>query len=118
MGGGMRQAGSLAAAGLHTLDHHVARLAQDHTHAKQLGDTLAAHPDVASVDPVETNIVIFSLKGNQADEAVQALAAVGIGCFAFGPDKVRLVTHLDMTSDDVHEACRRMTQAQLIGPKV
>jgi threonine aldolase len=45
------------------------------------------------------------------------LAAVGIGCFAFGPDKVRLVTHLDMTSDDVHEACRRMTQAQLIGPQ-
>ena len=115
MGGGMRQAGSLAAAGLHALDHHVARLAQDHTHAKQLGDTLAAHPDVASVDPVETNIVIFSLKGNQADEAVQALAAVGIGCFAFGPDKVRLVTHLDMTPDDVHEACRRMTQTQLIG---
>ena len=115
MGGGMRQAGSLAAAGLHALDHHVARLAQDHTHAKQLGDTLAAHPDVVSVDPAETNIVIFSLKGNDADEAVQALAGVGIGCFAFGPDKVRLVTHLDMTSDDVHEACRRMTQTQLIG---
>ena len=81
----------------------MARLADDHAHATQLEATLSAHADVASVDPVETNIVIFSLHGNHASEAVQALAAVGVGCFAFGPDKVRLVTHLDMTPDDVHE---------------
>jgi threonine aldolase len=117
MGGGMRQAGSLAAAGLHALDHHVARLVEDHTHAKQLGDTLDSHTDVASVDPVDTNIVIFSLHGNHANDAVQALTEVGVGCFAFGPNKVRLVTHLDMTSDDVHEACRRIAQSRLTGPQ-
>lgn len=117
MGGGMRQGGSLAAAGLHALDHHVARLADDHAHAKQLEATLSAHADVASVDSVETNIVIFSLHGNHANEAVQALAAVGVGCFAFGPDKVRLVTHLDMTSNDVHEACRRIARIRLTGPQ-
>ena len=117
MGGGMRQAGSLAAAGLHALEHHVARLAEDHAHAKQLEATLSAHADVASVDPVETNIVIFSLHGNLANEAVQALAAVGVGCFAFGPDKVRLVTHLDMTLDDVHETCRRIAKIRLTGPQ-
>ena len=113
----MRQAGSLAAAGLHALEHHVVRLAEDHAHATQLEATLSAHADVASVDPVETNIVIFSLHGNHASEAVQALAAVGVGCFAFGPNKVRLVTHLDMTPDDVHEACRRIAQIRLTGPQ-
>ena len=93
------------------------RLAEDHAHAKQLEATLSAHAEVASVDPVETNIVIFSLRGNHADKAVQALAAIGVACFAFGPDKVRLVTHLDMTPEDVHEACRRIAQIRLTGPQ-
>ncbi len=108
MGGGMRQAGMLAAAGLHALEHHVARLAQDHLHATQLETVLNAHPDVLHVDPVETNIVIFSLHSNLANGVVAAFADMGIACFAFGPNKVRLVTHLDMTSEAVDEACRRI----------
>ena len=108
LGGGMRQAGVLAAAGLHALDHHVARLEQDHKHARLLGEVLEAHPDIAGVDPVETNIVIFTLPRDNSAEVVQAFAQLGIACFAFGPDKVRLVTHLDMTSEAIHEACTRI----------
>ena len=108
MGGGMRQAGMLAAAGLHALEHHVARLAQDHLHATKLETVLNAHPDVLHVDPVETNIVIFSLHSDLANEVVAVFADMGIACFAFGPNKVRLVTHLDMTTEAVEEACRRI----------
>jgi threonine aldolase len=108
LGGGMRQAGVLAAAGIHALDHHVARLEQDHKHARLLGEVLEAHPEIASVDPVETNIVIFTLPSDNSAEVVQAFAQMGIACFAFGPDKVRLVTHLDMTSEAIHEACTRI----------
>ena len=108
MGGGMRQAGMLAAAGLHALEHHVARLAQDHLHATQLETVLNAHPDVLHVDPVETNIVIFSLHSNLANDVVAAFADMGIACFAFGANKVRLVTHLDMNTEAVEEACSRI----------
>ena len=108
MGGGMRQAGMLAAAGLHALDHHVTRLAQDHIHASKLEAALMAHPDVHHVDPVETNIVIFALHSDTANQVVAAFSEMGIACFAFGPNKVRLVTHLDMTTADVEEACRRI----------
>ena len=107
MGGGMRQAGMLAAAGLHALEHHVARLAQDHLHATQLETVLNAHPDVLHVDPVETNIVI-SRTLTSPMRSLLRLPTWGIACFAFGPNKVRLVTHLDMTSEAVEEACRRI----------
>ena len=112
MGGGMRQAGILAAAGLHALDHHVSRLAMDHKHAVMLETALNLHPDVHSVDPVETNIVIFNLHGAHADQAVTALSEQGIACFAFGPDKVRLVTHLDVHPAHLEEACQRLGNAR------
>ena len=108
MGGGMRQAGVLAAAALHALDHHVTRMATDHAHARQLGEALIQHPAVASVEPVETNIVIFTLKSLPADAAVRAFAQRGIACFAFGPSKVRLVTHLDASPESIAEACNRI----------
>jgi threonine aldolase len=108
LGGGMRQAGVLAAAGLYALDHNVARLEQDHRHALLLGEVLEAHADIAGVDPVETNIVIFTLPQENSADVVQAFARMGIACFAFGPDKVRLVTHLDMTSEVIEEACHRI----------
>lgn len=110
MGGGMRQAGVLAAAGLYALEHHVSRLDEDHTHAKLLEATLNDHPDIAHVDQVETNIVIFTLPTPTSSEVVEAFSRMGIACFAFGPDKVRLVTHLDMTKDDIEEACRRIAK--------
>ena len=113
MGGGMRQAGMLAAAGLHALDQHVARLAQDHLHASKLEAVLNEHPEVCRVDPVETNIVIFTLHADLANQVVAAFSDMGIACFAFGPNKVRLVTHLDMTTEAVEEACRRIQNWRL-----
>ncbi|MGB1099280.1 MAG: threonine aldolase family protein [Flavobacteriales bacterium] len=110
MGGGMRQAGVLAAAGLYALDHHVSRLEQDHRHARMLEQTLGAHPDVAHVDAVDTNIVIFTLPEATADTVVQAFSDMGIACFAFGPNKVRLVTHLDVATANLEEACQRLAK--------
>ena len=116
MGGGMRQAGMLAAAGLHALDHHVARLAHDHFHATKLEHVLNQHPDIHHVDAVETNIVIFTLHADHANQVVDAFSEMGIACFAFGPNKVRLVTHLDMTTEDIEEACRRIEHWRLEAP--
>ena len=107
-GGGMRQAGLLASACLHAMDQHVDRLAQDHEHASMLEQALSQHPAVASVDPVETNIVIFTLSDARSEDAVAQLANLGIACFAFGPDKIRLVTHLDMSTEQVQLACERI----------
>ena len=110
MGGGMRQAGVLAAAALYALDHHVVRLEQDHRHASMLEHALKSHPDVAQVDSVDTNIVIFSLPEATSAKVVDSFAELGIACFAFGPNKVRLVTHLDMVTTEVEEACHRISR--------
>ena len=96
MGGGMRQVGILAAAGLHAMDHHFDRLQEDHDRASRIGELLADHPAVDHVDQVETNIIIASLAGGRpASDLVEAQRAQGILCSAFGPHKVRWVTHLD-----------------------
>ena len=102
MGGGMRQVGILAAAGLHAIDHHFDRLEEDHRRAAAIGQRLESHDAVASVAPVETNIVIATLPaGRAASEMVDHFAACGVLCSAFGPDKVRWVTHLDFGEDDL-----------------
>ena len=102
MGGGMRQVGLLAAAGLYALDHHFDRLAEDHRRAKEIGVQLAAHPQVESVAPVETNIVIATLvDGRTAEELVAQQKEKGVLCSAFGPGKVRWVTHLDADDQDI-----------------
>jgi threonine aldolase len=102
-GGGMRQAGYLAAAGIYALDHHVERLEEDHRHAAMIADVLKEKEDwVASVLPVETNIVIFQLrKGQTAPALVGRLKEYGILGYAIAPDQVRLVTHLDITPEMV-----------------
>ena len=97
MGGGMRQAGYLAAAGLYALDHHVARLADDHRRARQLGEALAAQPYVEFVLPPDTNLVIFKLHDTMpAADFLAYLAAHGIRAASFGPQMIRFVTHLDV----------------------
>ncbi|MES2455257.1 MAG: GntG family PLP-dependent aldolase [Bacteroidota bacterium] len=99
-GGGMRQAGYLAAAGIYALDHHVQRLAVDHLHAAALGEALAGTSYVASVMPVETNIVLFDVAdGFKAEAIVNKLAERGIACNTTGHRTVRLVTHLDISSE-------------------
>ena len=102
MGGGWRQAGFLAAAGIYALDHHVERLKIDHSRARQIGHILAAQPEVAEVLPVDTNIVIVRLiDGVTNTDYVARLKEQGILAVAFGPQLVRFVTHLDLTDEHI-----------------
>ena len=99
-GGGMRQAGFLAAAGIYALDNHVTRLKDDHRRAKQIEKALLHLPFVERVYEVMTNIIIFNLKdGYPAEQFVSELKANGILCFAIGVNQIRMVTHLDFTDD-------------------
>ena len=108
-GGGMRQAGYLAAAGIYALDHHVDRLREDNQHARLLGQALEELSFVAAVRPVQSNIVIFDLvPGLTAAQCLQALAAAGIRASAFGPATIRFVTHLDVSGEDIALAIARM----------
>jgi threonine aldolase len=97
MGGGMRQVGVLAAAGLHALEHHVARLADDHAHAQLLAEACGIDP--ASVD---TNIVV--VPRDDATEFVSGAREGGVLVSPVGPRAVRLVTHLDISREQVDEA--------------
>jgi threonine aldolase len=104
LGGGMRQAGVLAAAGLIALEKMPARLHEDHANARMLAETLAALPEVAvDVDSVQTNIVIFSLRTRLASDLVAALKARGVLMSTVGPRSLRLVTHHDVG----REKCER-----------
>lgn len=108
-GGGMRQAGFLAAAGIYALDHHIERLKIDHLHAKALESTLSTLPYVKMVLPVETNIVIFELKdGVSAPQMVNQLKEREILAYAIAPNRVRLVTHLDITSQMIEKTAEEL----------
>ncbi len=107
LGGGMRQVGILAAAGLYALEHNVERLADDHRRAQQIAEALSAS-SWAEVDPatVETNIIFFHTPDVDAAEAVRRLAEKGILCFAMNGEEIRMVTHLDITDEDVEKTAR------------
>lgn len=106
MGGGMRQAGFLAAAGLYALKHQVTRLEEDHRHARMLEAALQESAVVDSVLPVETNIVIFNVHARYtAAEIIQKLLQQGIRAGQTGTHQVRFVTHLDVTSAMIERAC-------------
>lgn len=95
-GGGMRQAGYLAAAGLYALQNNVGRLEEDHRRAKQLGTLLELLPWVQSVEPIETNILIFAVKPQYNEAAViEKLKQKNIHISTLGKGKLRIVTHLD-----------------------
>lgn len=100
LGGGMRQAGVLAAAALYALDHHRDRLADDHAAAKHIAETIRAIAG-AHVDPVETNIVNVDTPQIPADRVVLAARDRGVLIGASGPHRVRVVTHLDLAKDDL-----------------
>lgn len=103
MGGGWRQAGILAAAGIYALDHHVNRLKDDHRRAKQIGEILRNSSVIKSILPIESNIVIFELnEAITSKEYVENLSQKGIKCIAFGPQLVRMVTHLNFTDEDLN----------------
>jgi threonine aldolase len=105
LGGGMRQVGVLAAAGIYALEHNVARLADDHANARRLAQGLADVPGIAlETTDVPTNMVYF-MTPESASEFVAALAEQqGVRCVAMGPHRVRMVTHLDVNADDIERA--------------
>ncbi|MBS9525011.1 aminotransferase class I/II-fold pyridoxal phosphate-dependent enzyme [Litoribacter alkaliphilus] len=99
LGGGMRQAGFLAAAGIYALDHHVERLKEDHQRAERIGQILEQQEWVSEVFPVKTNIVIARLNDVAPAEMLERLKEQGIKAVKFGKDQVRFVTHLDFTDE-------------------
>ena len=108
-GGGMRQAGFLAAAGIYALDHQVERLKEDHRRAHVLGQFLVQAPHVAEVLPVATNIVIARLEGKSPEMYLQELSSKGIKGVKFGKDLVRFVTHLDFGDAHLEEFGKRIS---------
>jgi threonine aldolase len=106
LGGGMRQIGILAAAGIYALENHADRLADDHRHARQIAEALS-QSSWAEIDPdqVETNIIVFSTPNHPASKVVSALKREGIICFDMGPSSIRMVTHLHITDEDTDNAC-------------
>jgi threonine aldolase len=106
LGGGMRQAGVLAAAALYALDHHVERLRDDHTHAKRLASFVERVPGLSLLFPVETNIVVARV--DESAFTVEALLGKlrerGVLAVPFGAGRVRMVTHLDVSLEEVERA--------------
>jgi threonine aldolase len=100
LGGGMRQVGFAAAAGLYALDHHFERLAEDHKKAKEIGEVLTNLASIKKVEPIETNIIIFELN-DDVDESkfLNSLKEKNIHIIGMGSHKLRMVTHLDYTNE-------------------
>jgi threonine aldolase len=103
-GGGMRQAGSLAAAGLHALQHNIDRLSTDHTHAKAIEAILKEKSFVKEVVPVETNIVIAECMPDfNLSAFISNMKEKGVLFFAISPTRFRMVTHLDIHADMINQ---------------
>jgi threonine aldolase len=105
-GGGWRQAGFLAAAGIYALDNHIQRLSEDHAKARKLGNCLAAQTYVGDVAPVQTNIVIFRLnKPGREAQFIKTLQDKGVLAINLGQGKLRMVTHLDVSEPEIDRVC-------------
>ena len=108
-GGGMRQAGIIAAGGLYALKNNVDRLLIDHQNAQQLEQTLNQLNWVNEVISVETNIVVVILNNpSKRDEIISKLAEQGVRVMAFGEGMLRLVTHLDVSSNEIDQTCDKL----------
>jgi len=111
LGGGMRQAGILAAAGLIALEEMPGRLSEDHAHARLLAETIAHHPHcTVGLEDVQTNIVFVTIKTGKAAELVAGMRERGVLASAIGADSVRLVTHYDVSRADCVQAARLMME--------
>ena len=107
----MRQAGILAAAGLYALEHHIERMAEDHQNAGLLAEAIASLPGIhIDLDTVQTNIIVIDIAGSSyrdsdsVSDAVSALKAQGVLVIPFGETKMRAVTHLDVSREDILQA--------------
>jgi threonine aldolase len=100
MGGGMRQAGFYAAAGIYALENNIERLKKDHAKARDIGNLLSSLDYIEEVYPVQTNILIFKLKDKMKDTRfIEELSNNNIKALVFGPQTIRFVTHLDFTEE-------------------
>jgi threonine aldolase len=103
LGGGMRQVGYMAAAGIFALENNIERLSEDHRRAKELGLVLEKQSWVLKLEPIETNIIIFSVQPNIKEaEVIEILNKKGISISSMGNGKLRIVTHLDY-QEEMHE---------------
>lgn len=104
LGGGMRQAGYLAAAGIYALENNISRLAEDHHHAKMVSDSLLQKSFVKNLIPVETNILIFEIaEPYTANQIIDILNKNNIFCFPISKTAIRMVFHLDITAPMVNK---------------
>jgi threonine aldolase len=102
MGGGMRQAGYLAAAGIYALENNIDRLSNDHDHAKMIGIALMKKDFIGNMLPIETNMIIFEVHGKYtAASFASYLQQHQIMCIAISANQIRMVTHLDITAEMV-----------------
>jgi threonine aldolase len=102
-GGAMRQSGYLAAAGIYALDNHIERLKEDHQNARIIAQLISKLPQVESVEPVDTNIIIFSVHaGVDVTDFLQRLQDKNIHALAFGGQSIRMVTHLEITEEKMN----------------
>ncbi|MCX6311336.1 MAG: aminotransferase class I/II-fold pyridoxal phosphate-dependent enzyme [Bacteroidetes bacterium] len=112
-GGGMRQAGYLAAAGIFALDNNISRLKEDHARAKVIAQTLSQLSYIDSILPVDTNIIIFNLNEKLSPEKfVKQLFDNGIKATGFGKQAIRFVTHLDFTDEMLEKTVRILRSIQ------
>jgi len=110
-GGGMRQAGFIAAAGIYALQYNIERLATDHKHAQQIANALKAKDFVGDMLPVETNIIICEIKGRFTAKAfAEKMKEKGILLFAISPTQIRMVLHLDITKDMVESTIQSINE--------
>jgi threonine aldolase len=113
-GGAMRQSGIFAAAGLYAIEHHMARLAEDHANALRLAERLAASERILlDLTTVQTNIIVFTLSARAPDSSVVVAQARerGVLVFAFGPRMIRAVTHLDVSRAQCERAAEVLVAA-------
>jgi threonine aldolase len=110
-GGGMRQAGYLAAAGIYALEHNIERLQVDHLHAKQIAEALLKKEFIGKMFPVETNIIICEVINRYTSKALaEALKKFNILVIAISPTQIRLVLHLDISEEMVAETIKVIQQ--------
>jgi threonine aldolase len=110
LGGGMRQAGIIAAAGLYAFEHNIGRISEDHVNARLLADGLRELGPFRPNTP-ETNIVVADVVRGELNHWLAAFQAEGVLAVAFGPQRMRMVTHLNVSRSDVDEALARIQRA-------
>ena len=109
MGGGMRQVGYMAAAGIYALDNHIDRLKEDHKRAKDLADGIKSFSFVEFIEPVVTNIVLIKLTASvERDSLINQLRENGVLVVPLGPQVIRMVTHLELDDKMVEKTIEVM----------